>query len=49
MATGVVGDSFGITGIVQRALIVSGWAWITVLALALRAENAPSETHQSLA
>src|SRR3989442_7043082 len=48
VATIVIGDSLGKTGILQRATIVVGWAWITVLALALRAKEAPSETHPSL-
>ncbi len=48
VAAFVLGDSLGIAGIVQRATIVVGWAWITVLALALGAEGAPSETHPSL-
>lgn len=48
VAAFVMGDSLGIAGIVQRATIVVGWAWIAVLALALRAEDAPSETDASL-
>jgi hypothetical protein len=40
-ATFLIGTPLGIIGIVQRILIVAGWAWITVLALALRDEPAP--------
>ena len=38
-ATFLVGTPFGIIGILQRILIIGGWAWITILALALRSES----------
>ena len=36
----VLGATLNITGILQRGAILVGWQWITVLALALRAEPA---------
>jgi uncharacterized protein DUF998 len=41
-ATFLVGLPFGIVGIVQRILIIGGWTWITILAVALRSETVPS-------
>jgi hypothetical membrane protein len=42
IALAPVGRSLGIMGVTQRVIIIAGWAWITVLALALRAERAPT-------
>lgn len=39
-----VGARLGIIGIVQRATIVVGWTWISVLALALRSEASRRST-----
>jgi hypothetical membrane protein len=39
-ATFLIGGPLGIMGILQRVTIVAGWAWITVLAIALLAEPA---------
>jgi hypothetical protein len=38
-ATPLLGIPFGIVGLLQRILIIGGWAWITVLALALLSET----------
>lgn len=38
VATFPIGLPLDIAGILQRITIIAGWAWITVLALALRAE-----------
>jgi hypothetical protein len=40
-ATFLVGPPLGIIGVVQRILIIGGWAWITILALALHSEPPP--------
>jgi hypothetical protein len=40
-ATFLVGTPLGIIGVLQRILIICGWAWITILALALRSEVSP--------
>ena len=42
LATGIVGERVGATGVVQRVTIAVGWAWISILALALRGEPGPS-------
>jgi len=46
-ATFLVGIPLGISGIIQRVLIIGGFVWITVLALALRSEPTPSLTGAS--